>query len=168
MLDTAPMNLDEIVAGFELSSFGAAPTKFDVQDLFPLTAHALAHKPYAAVAEQIRALGVPEAIPVTSPTFALMHEHEGRAASIRHLDLYGVRATNEICAQERFYHSPSGIVKLIDIAHENETCGGTKGSRPASARCSTPDDGQDPPGMRDGAHRGRPSPGGACGFRLPC
>ncbi|MCB9591320.1 MAG: tRNA (adenosine(37)-N6)-threonylcarbamoyltransferase complex ATPase subunit type 1 TsaE [Sandaracinaceae bacterium] len=35
----------------------------------------------------LRALGVPEAIPVTSPTFALMHEHEGRVA-IRHLDLY--------------------------------------------------------------------------------
>ena len=54
--------LDEIVAGFDLSSFGAAPTKFDVADLFPLTAHALAHKPYAAVADYVRGLGVPDEI----------------------------------------------------------------------------------------------------------
>ncbi|GKY88404.1 glutamate--tRNA ligase [Sinisalibacter aestuarii] len=51
--------LDEVIAGFDLSSFGAAPTKFDVNDLFPLTAHALAARPYAAVADQVRALGVP-------------------------------------------------------------------------------------------------------------
>lgn len=35
----------------------------------------------------LRGLGVPTAIPVTSPTFALAHEHEGRVP-IRHLDLY--------------------------------------------------------------------------------
>ncbi len=51
--------LDEIADGFDLSNFGAAPTKFDEQDLFPLTAHHLAAKPYAAVADTVTALGVP-------------------------------------------------------------------------------------------------------------
>jgi len=55
-------SLDEIVEGFELSAFGAAPTKFDVNDLFPLTAHYLGQLPYEAVAEEVRALGVPDAI----------------------------------------------------------------------------------------------------------
>ncbi len=54
--------LDEVIAGFDLASFGAAPTKFDVKDLFPLTAHALAHRPYPRVAEHVRALGVPDDI----------------------------------------------------------------------------------------------------------
>ena len=55
-------SLDEIVAGFNLASFGAAPTKFDVNDLFPLTAHTLAHRPYPKVADTLRALGVPDGV----------------------------------------------------------------------------------------------------------
>lgn len=53
------MSLDEIAEGFELSQFGAAPTKFDAEDLWPLTRarnHAL---PFAAVKDRIAALGVP-------------------------------------------------------------------------------------------------------------
>ncbi|MHA6346149.1 glutamate--tRNA ligase [Roseivivax sp. CAU 1761] len=53
-------SLDEIAEGFELSQFGSAPTKFDVNDLYPLTARKLHGLDYAAVAEDIRALGVPE------------------------------------------------------------------------------------------------------------
>jgi len=51
--------LAEIAEGFDLSNFGAAPTKFDVQDLFPLTAHHLAAQPFDVVADDIAALGVP-------------------------------------------------------------------------------------------------------------
>ncbi len=43
----------------------------------------------------LRALGVPESVPVTSPTFALVHEHEGRAP-IRHLDLYRLGEPDEL------------------------------------------------------------------------
>lgn len=43
----------------------------------------------------LRALGVPEVIPVTSPTFALVHEHEGRVP-IWHLDLYRLGAVDEL------------------------------------------------------------------------
>ncbi|WP_424942170.1 glutamate--tRNA ligase [Aliiroseovarius crassostreae] len=52
-------SLDEIADGFDLSTFGSAPTKFDVQDLFPLTARHLAALPYGAVAETVTGLGVP-------------------------------------------------------------------------------------------------------------
>jgi glutamyl-tRNA synthetase len=53
-------SLDEIAEGFELTHFGSAPTKFDVQDLFPLTGHYLQLQPYAAVSDDIHALGVPD------------------------------------------------------------------------------------------------------------
>lgn len=43
----------------------------------------------------LRELGVPPAVPVTSPTFALVHEHEGRAP-IRHLDLYRLGDPDEL------------------------------------------------------------------------
>ncbi len=55
-------DMEELVEGFEISHFGSAPTKFDVDDLFPLTAqynHGLA---YADVADFIRSLGVPDDI----------------------------------------------------------------------------------------------------------
>ena len=56
------MTLDEIAEGFDLSQFGSAPTKFDAEDLWPLTRSDLQGRPFAAVADQIMALGVPEAI----------------------------------------------------------------------------------------------------------
>jgi tRNA threonylcarbamoyladenosine biosynthesis protein TsaE len=43
----------------------------------------------------LRGLGVPATIPVTSPTFALVHEHEGRIP-IRHLDLYRLEAADDL------------------------------------------------------------------------
>lgn len=53
------LSLEEIAEGFDLSQFGAAPTKFDVEDLYPLTARKLHGLPLSAVAEDIAALGVP-------------------------------------------------------------------------------------------------------------
>ncbi len=54
------LSLDEIAEGFELSQFGSAPTKFDVEDLYPLTAKKLHGLDLSAVAEELDALGVPE------------------------------------------------------------------------------------------------------------
>ncbi len=48
-----------LIAGFDLGSFGAAPTKFDAEDLFPLTRAHVQGRPYAQVADEIAALGVP-------------------------------------------------------------------------------------------------------------
>ncbi|MWD26452.1 glutamate--tRNA ligase [Aquicoccus sp. SCR17] len=53
------MSLDEIAEGFELSQFGSAPTKFDVNDLFPLSARVLQATPVEDVRAEIEALGVP-------------------------------------------------------------------------------------------------------------
>jgi len=51
--------LDELADGFDLTHFGAAPTKFDVQDLYPITARYLHTLPLEAVAEQVAEIGVP-------------------------------------------------------------------------------------------------------------
>ncbi|ETX15211.1 glutamyl-tRNA synthetase [Roseivivax halodurans JCM 10272] len=53
-------SLDEIADGFDPAQFGSAPTKFDVNDLYPLTARYLHALPYEAVEGEIRALGVPD------------------------------------------------------------------------------------------------------------
>lgn len=52
-------NLDELAEGFDVGSFGAAPTKFDAEDLFPLTRAHVQALPFAAVADRIAGLGVP-------------------------------------------------------------------------------------------------------------
>ena len=51
---------DELIEGFDISRFGAAPTKFDVDDLGPLSARTLAAMPVAAVEGELAAAGVPE------------------------------------------------------------------------------------------------------------
>jgi glutamyl-tRNA synthetase len=52
-------NIDEIVAGFDLSKFGSAPTKFDADDLIPLTARHLATLTAGDVADVLTSAGVP-------------------------------------------------------------------------------------------------------------
>ncbi|CUH64298.1 Glutamate--tRNA ligase 1 [Thalassovita gelatinovora] len=52
-------SMEELIAGFDIKRFGAAPTKFDEKDLFPLTAHHLQSLPFAAMKDEIAALGVP-------------------------------------------------------------------------------------------------------------
>jgi glutamyl-tRNA synthetase len=51
--------MSEFVEGFDISRFGSAPTKFDAEDLKPLTARYLQTLPLADVADEIAALGVP-------------------------------------------------------------------------------------------------------------
>ena len=52
-------SLDELAAEFDLSQFGASPTKFDAEDLWPLTREKNQALPLEAVADRIAALGVP-------------------------------------------------------------------------------------------------------------
>ena len=52
-------NIDELAAGFDVGTFGAAPTKFDAEDLFPLTRSYVQGLPFAQVQDRIAALGVP-------------------------------------------------------------------------------------------------------------
>ena len=52
-------SLDEIAEGFDLSQFGSSPTKFDVEDLYPLTARKLHGLTVDAVAGDLDGLGIP-------------------------------------------------------------------------------------------------------------
>ena len=78
------LSLDEIADGFDLSQFGAAPTKFDAEELIPLTRHRNQQLPFAAVAAEIAALGVPaeeaEAFwAVVAPNIELLSDLKGWA-----------------------------------------------------------------------------------------
>ncbi|WP_120504493.1 glutamate--tRNA ligase [Sulfitobacter mediterraneus] len=52
-------DMESLIEGFDINHFGSAPTKFDVQDLFPLTGRYLQQLPLEAVEDEIAALGVP-------------------------------------------------------------------------------------------------------------
>jgi glutamyl-tRNA synthetase len=70
----------EVVAGFRLGSFGASATKFDAEDLWPLTAHVLARKSAAEMVPVLTAAGVPDAL--QGPFWQVVHENVGKAAEI--------------------------------------------------------------------------------------
>ena len=53
-------DMAELIEGFDLSRFGSAPTKFDAEDLMPLTAHHLQSLALEQVRETVAALGVPD------------------------------------------------------------------------------------------------------------
>ncbi len=53
-------SMEELIEGFDIGSFGAAPTKFDDEDLFPLTRAHVQSLPLTKVADKVAALGVPE------------------------------------------------------------------------------------------------------------
>ncbi|WP_170526044.1 glutamate--tRNA ligase [Ruegeria arenilitoris] len=53
-------DMAELIEGFDVTRFGSAPTKFDVQDLFPLTARYLQTLPLEKVADAVTAAGVPD------------------------------------------------------------------------------------------------------------
>ena len=53
-------DMESLIDGFDIERFGSAPTKFDVEDLFPMTGRYLQTLPLEAVASDIAALGVPE------------------------------------------------------------------------------------------------------------
>ncbi len=55
-------DLDEIAEGFDLSQFGAAPTKFDATDLWPLTRAHVQSLPLQAVANKLAEIGVPDTL----------------------------------------------------------------------------------------------------------
>ena len=52
-------SMQDLIDGFDVGSFGAAPTKFDADDLFPLTRQHVQGLPLAVVQDRITALGVP-------------------------------------------------------------------------------------------------------------
>ncbi|MEM9129553.1 MAG: glutamate--tRNA ligase [Pseudomonadota bacterium] len=51
--------MGELIEGFDASRFGSTPTKFDVDDLFPLTARYLQTLDFGVVSDTIASIGVP-------------------------------------------------------------------------------------------------------------
>lgn len=66
-------SIDEIAEGFDLTHFGAAPTKFDVDDLWPLTARVLHGMPLSEVEADLRAAGVPD--DMAGPFWAVVRQN---------------------------------------------------------------------------------------------
>ncbi|SDC48207.1 glutamate--tRNA ligase [Ruegeria marina] len=66
-------DMSELIEGFDVTRFGAAPTKFDVQDLFPLTARYLQGLPLSSVADAVAAAGVPADL--AEPFWAMAREN---------------------------------------------------------------------------------------------
>ncbi|SDE83089.1 glutamate--tRNA ligase [Limimaricola pyoseonensis] len=71
---------EEVVEGFDIATFGAAPTKFDPADLEPLTARYLSTQPLSAVADDVRAAGVPDDL--AEPFWAVVRENLKTRATI--------------------------------------------------------------------------------------
>ena len=53
-------NHAELVDGFDISRFGSAPTKLDIEDLVPMTARSVQALPASAVADVLRRADVPD------------------------------------------------------------------------------------------------------------
>jgi len=53
-------DMAELIEGFDITRFGTAPTKFDVNDLYPMTARILHERSFEAVKDQIADIGVPD------------------------------------------------------------------------------------------------------------
>jgi glutamyl-tRNA synthetase len=71
----------ELIDGFDINRFGAAPTKFDVQDLFPLTAKHLQSLPLADVADAVAEAGVPADL--AEPFWAMARENITTLADLK-------------------------------------------------------------------------------------
>ena len=75
-------DMADLIEGFDIERFGVAPTKFDENDLFPLSARHLAGLPYEAVADRLAGIGIPADLApqfwrVTRENITTLHDLEG-------------------------------------------------------------------------------------------
>lgn len=70
----------ELIEGFDLSRFGRAPARFGTDDLDALNVRTLHAKPYAEVADRLRAAGVPDDL--AEPFWLLIRENIGHLGEI--------------------------------------------------------------------------------------
>ena len=93
-------NLEEIADGFEISTFGAAPTKFNVEDLGPLTARHISRLPAAAMEAEMNVLEVPAEL--RAPLWELARENVGTRADLGEWwNVLNGRVTPEIADEDR-------------------------------------------------------------------
>ncbi len=74
-------DMAQLIDGFDINRFGAAPTKFDVQDLFPLTSKYLQSLPLADVAKAVADTGVPAEL--AEPFWAMAKENITTLADLK-------------------------------------------------------------------------------------
>ena len=72
-------SMQELIDGFDVGTFGAAPTKFDADDLKPLTRAHLQRQPLSVVKPHLDAIGVPADVQeqfwaVASQNIEVMHD----------------------------------------------------------------------------------------------
>ncbi|MDU8942964.1 glutamate--tRNA ligase [Ovoidimarina sediminis] len=112
---------EDLIEGFDVGRFGAAPTKFDVADLSPMTARVIAAMPYDLVADEIRAHGVPDDI---APRFwEVVRENVGTRAEIA--DWWSVfrdGATPVIAEEDRGFVAEA-LALLPPYPYDSETWG---------------------------------------------
>ncbi|MEJ2036919.1 MAG: glutamate--tRNA ligase, partial [Maritimibacter sp.] len=91
---------DELIEGFDISHFGSAPTKFDAEDLKPLTARTVQGLDPADVDGELAAAGVPEAL---RPAYwqAVRGNTETRAEAGAWWPVFRDGATPEIAEEDR-------------------------------------------------------------------
>ena len=66
-------SLEEVAEGFDLSNFGSAPTKFDLNDLTPLTQRYIQNLPFEEVKNDLMSAGVPSNL--AEPFWNVIHEN---------------------------------------------------------------------------------------------
>jgi len=112
-------SMDELIEGFDLSTFGSAPTKFDVQDLFALTGQVNHARPFADVADEVAALGVPAEI--AEPFWTVVRENITVKADMKGWwELFRDGATPMISDEDKEF-IPAAYALLPEPPYTSET-----------------------------------------------
>lgn len=112
-------SMDELIEGFDLSTFGSAPTKFDVQDLFALTAQVNHARLFADVADEVAALGVPAEI--AEPFWTVVRENITVKADMKGWwELFRDGATPMISDEDKEF-IPAAYALLPEPPYTSET-----------------------------------------------
>jgi len=114
-------DMAELIEGFDIGRFGAAPTKFDEADLFPLTARIVAARPYEAVAGTIAEIGVPDDLApqfweVTRENITTLNDLEAWWAMFRD-------GAEPVIDEEDRAFIAEAMALLPEGPHDNETWG---------------------------------------------
>jgi glutamyl-tRNA synthetase len=123
--------METLIEGFDISRFGSAPTKFDAEDLKPLTARYLQTLEVADVADEIRTLGVPDDKAeqfwaVTRENITTLHDLKGWWA------MFSEGAEPEIDDEDREF-----IAQAIALLPEGPFDGDTWGTWTAAVKEAT-------------------------------
>ncbi|NOD92805.1 glutamate--tRNA ligase [Ruegeria sp. HKCCD4884] len=126
-------DMAELIEGFDVNRFGAAPTKFDVQDLFPLTAKHLQSLPLSDVADAVEDAGVPADL--AEPFWAMARENITTLADLKGWWELCRDGAEPLIADEDREFIAEAIALLPDGPFDGETWGTwTKAVKEATGR----------------------------------